>query len=372
MRRMAQRSATHTVGWKANGAVAVLLLHSDPNDPDHSKIAMVCKYVLCYGRKGVERPKIHRQIWGDAVLRVDERCEEKALRAKLLNTSVARRMITKADCMVEAGNLPLWGIPGNFRQVSLSGLSRLQATGVTGATSLDMYRERPIEDGRLSLYEFVSRMGDAPVLTGEALRPHWPPSDAYARAMLLLHIPWRQASDIREYSSETWAPEFNLFLGLGPFSMALKVNVGRAKAVSRAGDRVWEDPTQAEVADPEDYDEEGPRIYAPPAIKARRKWAQIFPISNITETQETGHLSRTQWRRRVSPGLMPLRHGFQRERPMSAHPGVARGFRLGRAVRTQASTPTAPIRVSDFKLRLPSKLSRNGSMGAPITISSAC
>ena len=45
--------------------------------------------------------------------------------------------------------------------------------------------------------------------------------------------------------------------------MALKVNVDRAKAVSRARNGVWEEPTQAEVADPEDYDEEDPRIYAP-------------------------------------------------------------------------------------------------------------
>ena len=55
---------------------------------------------------------MQRQIWKDAALRVDERCEEKALRAKLLNATVARRMITTAECAVEAGNLPIWGALG--------------------------------------------------------------------------------------------------------------------------------------------------------------------------------------------------------------------------------------------------------------------
>ena len=68
-------------------------------------------------------------------------------------------------------------------------------------------------------------MGDVPVFTGEALRPQWPPSGAYARAMLLLHKPWRQASDLRDDSSDTWVPEFNLFLAQEEFPMALKVNV---------------------------------------------------------------------------------------------------------------------------------------------------
>ena len=108
-RRMTHRSATHTAAWRANGDVSVLLLRSDPENPDPAEIARVCKYVLCYGCKGVEQPKIQREIWRDAVLGYDERSDAKAICTKLLNTTVARRMITKAECMAEAGNLPLWG-----------------------------------------------------------------------------------------------------------------------------------------------------------------------------------------------------------------------------------------------------------------------
>ena len=46
VRRMTQRSVTHTIGWGANGDASVLPLRSDPGDPDPAEIAMVCKYVL--------------------------------------------------------------------------------------------------------------------------------------------------------------------------------------------------------------------------------------------------------------------------------------------------------------------------------------
>ena len=64
--------------------------------------------------EGVDQPKIQRQIWSDAVLRVDERCDANALHAKILNATVGRRMITKDERMVEAGGPTLgalWEFP---------------------------------------------------------------------------------------------------------------------------------------------------------------------------------------------------------------------------------------------------------------------
>ena len=46
--------------------------------------------------------------------------------------------------------------------------------------------------------------------------------------------------------------------------MAPKVNVGRAKSVTRARYRASGAPSQADVADPSGYDEEGPLIYENP------------------------------------------------------------------------------------------------------------
>ena len=72
-----------------------------------------------------DQPEIQRQICGGAVLGVDERCDSRALCAKILNTDVARQMITKAEFMVEAGNLPFAGARG------ISVKSRLLVSGVS-------------------------------------------------------------------------------------------------------------------------------------------------------------------------------------------------------------------------------------------------
>ena len=121
---------------------------------------------------GEEQPEIQRRIRKAAVLRVDERRDAMALCAKLLNTKVARRMTTQEERMVEAGSLPPLERSRGFRELSLSAFRRPQATGDAGTrtTFLDNYRARPIAEWRLSTYEFVSRMGDAPVFAGEALR----------------------------------------------------------------------------------------------------------------------------------------------------------------------------------------------------------
>ena len=91
---------------------------TDPENPAPCEIARGCKYVLFYGRKGVERPKIRRQMWIGAVLGYDERCETKAISTKLLNTTVARMLISKSDFMARRETFPtgvIQRITGEYR-----------------------------------------------------------------------------------------------------------------------------------------------------------------------------------------------------------------------------------------------------------------
>ena len=124
--------------------------------------------MLCYGRNGVEQPKIQRLIWSDTVLGCEERCAAKAICAKLLNTTVARGVISRADRMVDAENLPLWGFPDKCREVSISGFRKLQVEGETGAHTnpLDKYRGRPAGDDQISLYSYVAGRGAPLCLQG--------------------------------------------------------------------------------------------------------------------------------------------------------------------------------------------------------------
>ena len=174
---------------------------------------------------------------------------------------------------------------------------------------------RPIEDRPIYIYKFVSRMGDVPVCTGGAHRPQRPPSDAYARAMLLSHKPCRQASDLGRDSGDIWAPAFHRFLEPDTFPMALKVSVWGREISDAPGSafgrtiRRLRSPTQRIMT-------RRSRGYTPPpaAAKTRQKWALSWPISDNTETPATGQLSHQAFPRPVSPGPTPPPFGLQRER----------------------------------------------------------
>ena len=179
------RIALYPILLRGGGGIdgSFLLLRSGPANPGPSEIGKVSKYVLCYGRKCVEPPKTHRQIWRDAVLGCDERSGPKVICTKLLNTTDAMEMIKKAERIVEAGHLPLWGCTAKFREVSLHGFRKLQKDGGAGThtTPLNKYRGRAPEDGNISLYEYVCRPGEVTVFTGAALRPQFPPPEGFAR-----------------------------------------------------------------------------------------------------------------------------------------------------------------------------------------------
>ena len=82
--------------------------------------------------------------------------------------------------MVEAPDLPLFGWAGKFRLVSLAGFREYPGGGATGtrATTPDTYRARPVADSAVSLAMFFCTGGDAPVITGDALRPPRQPPGA--------------------------------------------------------------------------------------------------------------------------------------------------------------------------------------------------
>ena len=53
VRRAALRSLAHTIEWRAEGGVGVLLLRQGPENAGPAEIARVFKHALCYERKGV-------------------------------------------------------------------------------------------------------------------------------------------------------------------------------------------------------------------------------------------------------------------------------------------------------------------------------
>ena len=94
--------------------------------------------------QGAGKPRIQRDIWRAAVIRHDDRGEEKAIRTRLLNATVARRMSAKAGRIVEAGNPPDLGM---FREVRENASVRILETperrGNSGARDTDRLIQMP-------------------------------------------------------------------------------------------------------------------------------------------------------------------------------------------------------------------------------------
>ena len=185
-------------------------------------------------------------------------------------------MIAKAACMVEAGSLPLWECTETFRKVSLSGFRKLQKAGATGThtSQIDKYRSRSVADGHVSHYEYVCRSGEVPVFTGPALRPKFPPSEGFDRAMLLLHKPWREADDLREDPEDARVPECNRFLESESCPLVLKVSAEFARASTRAQRphaRIMRRPTLSTQS----TSTKRTRVSTPVRMGAWEIWAQI-------------------------------------------------------------------------------------------------
>lgn len=75
--------------------------------------------------------------------------------------------------------------------------------------------------------------------------------------------------------------------------MAFEVIVDRARASTRATAHAWEGPTQSDVTDPEDYDVEGPRIYAPRDEDAADNGPELADFRDYGEPRDWPSVSRT-------------------------------------------------------------------------------
>ena len=69
----------------------------------------------------------------------------------------------------------------------------------------------PLKMGISLSLEYICASWAFPVFTGVSLRPQFPPSEGFACATLLLHMPRREADDLRAEPEDAWAPEFARF-----------------------------------------------------------------------------------------------------------------------------------------------------------------
>lgn len=129
-----------------------------------------------------------------------------------LNASAANRLISKQECCVLLGQMDLVNCSERIKCISLSGGKRIkiQEKDQKDKTFIEEYITRPQDEENLSVHEFYMKhkhvLADGsvqiPHYVGIKGKPTYPIEEPYARAVCLIHIPWRRVDNKRDFISE--------------------------------------------------------------------------------------------------------------------------------------------------------------------------
>jgi hypothetical protein len=119
-----------------------------------------------------------------------------------MNRANASRIISKQECMVELSNLPLVISSEDIENVNISGAMRITTTNkcIREKTLISKYQKRDNTIEHISLCEFFHKEQAnknntrtiIPHFVGMSSSPTYPVTIAYARATLIIHMPWRE------------------------------------------------------------------------------------------------------------------------------------------------------------------------------------
>jgi hypothetical protein len=211
---LVQHSQFHTQAWRANGDISLIISKSGPENPSVDDIIATEKYITGYACKGNEPTGAVCDLFNDMANSTDENSGQntKSLCSKLLMGTV-KRDISATEASYEISSLPLYRCSQTFLNLSLTGARVLERndSNVTKLTPIDKYLNRSDKD-QSSLYQYISKNGKVPVISGGTLKACWPLSEEYCKSMLILHWPnWRKINDIKN-ENYTWISKFDEFL----------------------------------------------------------------------------------------------------------------------------------------------------------------
>ena len=256
--RVIQHSSYQLQSWRANGDVSLILSNSSPENPSADDIIAIIDYVCGYACKDSEPTGATADLFEDMVNAVDttdaDQVTGKSICAKMLIKTVGRRDISGPEASFELSGLALWRCSRQFTYLSMTGSRRLERDGdtATRSTPLDKYLARPQEQ-HCSWYQFASKGGKVPVVSGGATHATWPLNEDYCRSMLLLH--WPNWFDIQEVKgdAESWTDRFKDFFGTSECPTSVKAQVCRAKhQAEHPQEPVFEDNLDDDAAEAEE------------------------------------------------------------------------------------------------------------------------
>jgi len=176
------------------------------------------------------------------------------LARQALNRANASRIISKQECMVELTSLPLTLCSENIENVSISGAMRLLQgnDNKQQASLLQKYRSRSSDLEAISLCEYFhiiyncknSNTTTIPHFVGMSSVPTYPPTAAYAKATLIIHVPWRK-SKYHSMTDEQCIQEFNDAISNKSFPASIILAYKNVKLRYKMGP-IHKEPTQHE------------------------------------------------------------------------------------------------------------------------------
>ena len=232
--RVVQHSRYQLQSWRANGDVSLILSNSPPDNPSTDDIIAIIDYVCGYACKDSEPTGATSDLFKDMVNAVDagdaDQVTGKSMCAKMLIKTVGRRDISGPEASFELSGLALWRCSRPFTYLSMSGSRRLERDGETAtrSTPLDKYLARPQEE-LCSWYNFASKNGNVPVVSGGSTHATWPLNEDYCRTMLLLHWPsWFDNQEVKG-DAESWIDRFKDFFASNHCPTFVKAQVAKAR-----------------------------------------------------------------------------------------------------------------------------------------------
>jgi hypothetical protein len=263
-KRTVQSSLYLLQGWRANCDVQLILYDSDPTNPDCEELAKVTDYVVAYACKGNdsfkgEKEKFKNYIVGlkDDNVNEGNLNEAKRLARMILNKSMSEKVVSKQECMVQVAGLDLFHCSETIDNQSIAGGYRL-GNGSSSKTFLERYAKRTTMF-ELSLDDYFfwwksqtkSRRKNSvdviPHYVGGSCVPIYPPTQAYARSVLLIYKPWR--GKFEEEKERDFLIEFNAFVLTASCPLKVRVPFERVKQRVMTKSQFKEPTSQVEVVD---------------------------------------------------------------------------------------------------------------------------
>ena len=231
--RHVQHVRLRILSWLANCDSQVLI--------DQDLVALQ-KYISGYACKGAATTEDLIHVYRHLIQSVSEESTVKNLAQRLLIKTVGMVDVpgAAADFINTGGRLHR--CTRNFNPIGISGMRTLNVTGEDGTATrqsrLDKFlsEKRREEQPDITLWDWAKKcnckckVDHVPVFTGLPVKPVWPVSEEYSKAMLMIFSPgtWRTTEDLLE-GQESYAAALANFLESHSCPTALTQSLKEAK-----------------------------------------------------------------------------------------------------------------------------------------------